>query len=159
MKKLLFLLFALPIYAYSAPCDELEEAILEVNVEKVEKILEEMGSLTDSQKMAYASLAQHVIDKFNMENYIKKAEGGPESGLLLLGAGGFVMSALFIALYFACEYDYARDGIKPIGISAAILSMFYVAAEKGAHNEKEMQDAKKKKLKDALHIQKKIYLA
>lgn len=160
MKKLLFLLLILSMYIHPASFNELEEAILEVNVEKFEMILKDVGSMSDLQKVAYANLAQYVIDNLNMENYIKKAQGGPESLLLLLGAGGIMCSSILIAIYFACDYEYKRDGlIKPVGVSLAVLSTFFASLVKGAHDEKEIQDAKKKKLRDSLYIKKKIYFS
>lgn len=160
MKKLLFLLCLLPIYAYSASFDELEEAILEVNAEKVERILKDMGSLTDFQKMAYANVAQHKMEKLNMESYIKQIKGQPESELLVLGVCGFIISAMMTICYFTLGfYDFERDGIKPIGIAAAVLGIFYAMAEKGSTYEKKFIALKEKKLKDALYIQQKIYLS
>lgn len=160
MKKLLFLFVILSTYAYSASFNELEEAILEVNVERVEKLLQDKGPLTESQKMSLASLAQHVIDTLNMEKYIIKAKGEPESILLLLGATGIVCSAILITIHFTdFGYNYMRDGVKPIALSAGIFSTFIACLIRGGNYEKELQSARQKKLKDSLYIKNKVYLS
>lgn len=148
------------MYMHSALFNELEEAILEVNVERVEKLLQDTGPLTESQKMSFASLAQHVIDTLNMENYIIKAKGEPESILLLLGATGIVCSAILITIHFTdFGYNYSRDGVKPILISAGILSTFITCLIRGGNYEKKLHSARQKKLKDSLYIKNKVYLS
>lgn len=159
MKNILFLFLIIPLNIFSTSFDPLEEAILQVNAEKVEEILNVMQPLSDSQKVKYFTLAQFTNDRLSTENCIKKIKGGPESGLAYLGLLSFLGSSWFGIIYsLEYEHNYRNYGIRPLVIAGIVLASSFLLLAKAAVYEEQIKNEKEKKLRDSLYIRNKICL-
>lgn len=131
MKKLLYLLLILPIYAYSSSFDELEEAILEVNAEKVEKILKKIRPLTDNEIARYSDLAEYLIK----EKYDTRIVNllSPRNGYIVIGGIGACISLLSSLCYVVNCNDIE---MLPIVSSIGLSILFCIIHNKGLAEEK-----------------------
>ncbi len=155
MNKMLLSLFLLPAFMHAS--DELQQAVLEVNVAKVEQILKERPPLTDWEKIGYIKLANQIVQ----EKYDTKIiyGYGYRSGKVMLGLISCIFGIGFSLLYGLDVYEHKKVQVLPICVAAGIFFISYLLFKKGYQEEADASNFLNNKYLDSLVNQQKVYNA
>lgn len=100
MYKKLILFLTLVFIGQSLEANKkLEDAIIESDLEKVEKIIEAIPSITSQEQYKYLSLAKETLNLRNLllfkpEEYVAKIQSNSLANLLKISMGSFAVSAI-----------------------------------------------------------------